>query len=117
MFSSRSSSYSEHVNSPDVLSFETLLTSFLRLADSRLSDTQKQVLISCSKVLCCERLALTSLADVVSRNSGIPYSTVKWNLRTLVDMGLIVGGTQENRGCPARLTACAEVLVHYLAES
>jgi hypothetical protein len=57
---------------------------------------------------------MTALADKVSRRSGVPYSTVKWNLRSLKDMGLLTGGDLNNKGQFASLTDEARMLVEYL---
>ncbi len=59
-------------------------------------------------------LTVTALADLVSRSSSIPYSTVKWNLRSLREMGLLTGGDMRSKGEPARLTPEALMLADYL---
>lgn len=94
--------------------YQSLLASFLQLADARLSDTQKLVLRLSRKLLRYHDLSLTGLADMVSRRSAVPYSTVKWNLRSLKDMGLLTGGDLNNKGQFAFLTVEAQMLVDYL---
>lgn len=94
--------------------FHSLLASFLQLAEARLSDTQKLVLRTSRDLLRFNEFSLTGLADVVSRRSGVPYSTVKWNLRSLKDMGLLTGGDLNNKGQFASLTDEARMLVEYL---
>ena len=59
-------------------------------------------------------MTLTALADQVSRRSTVPYSTVKWNLRSLKNMGLLNGGTLNNKGQFACLTTEAQMLADYL---
>ncbi|NWF96760.1 MAG: hypothetical protein HXY34_11520 [Candidatus Thorarchaeota archaeon] len=98
----------------DETSSETLFKAYLVLAEAKLSRTQKTVLKHSAAVLGRDSLTLTSLADIVSRKSGIPYSTVKWNLRSLVELGLITGGSSDNRGRPALLTPPAMSLVKHL---
>ena len=94
--------------------FQSLLASFLQLAEARLSDTQKRVLRMSRDLLRFYELTLTALADQVSRRSDVPYSTVKWNLRSLKDMGLLTGGDLNNKGQFASLTDEARLLVDYL---
>ncbi|MHA1247950.1 MAG: hypothetical protein ACTSPE_11530 [Candidatus Thorarchaeota archaeon] len=95
---------------------DMLMRSFLQLADMRLTDTQKTVLRVSAEVLRFHELTMTALADMVSRRTGIPYSTVKWNLRFLADLGLINGGNHRSRGRKAELTGPATMLVRYLTE-
>jgi hypothetical protein len=96
--------------------FQSLAASFFRLADARLSDTQKQVLRMSHELLKRHEMTLTTLADQVSRRSTVPYSTCKWNLRTLKNMGLLTGGNQSNKGQLACLTTEAQMLVDYLED-
>jgi hypothetical protein len=98
-------------------SFENLAVTFFKVADAKLSNTQKQLLCECSMVLEYHNLAVTALADLVSQRTHVPYSTVKWNLRLLMEMGLLEGGNSEKRGRHAKLTSPAEMLVRYLSES
>ncbi len=95
-------------------SFKNLANAYLSLADARMSDTQKLVLKKSVYVLTHNELTLTSLADRVSRKTGVPYSTVKWNVRALVDLGLLVGGDASRRGHLASFTSTAYMLVEYL---
>ncbi|MBY8996116.1 MAG: hypothetical protein KGD60_00195 [Candidatus Thorarchaeota archaeon] len=96
--------------------FQSLAASFFRLADARLSDTQKQVLRMSHELLKHRELTLTALADKVSRRSTLPYSTCKWNLRALKNMGLLNGGNLNSKGQFACLTAEAQMLVDYLED-
>ena len=101
---------------PDGPSFESLASAFLTLAETRLSPTQKTVLQVSVNSLHYRELTLTALADLVSRKTRVPYSTVKWNLRSLVDLGFLVGGNVVNRGEPARFTKEASMVVDHLNE-
>jgi hypothetical protein len=94
--------------------FQNLAQAFFDLAEERLSDTQKFVLRRSAELLRCHELTVTGLADLLSERSDVPYSTAKWNLRTLMDMGLLEGGNSENKGLPAKLTNSAELLAEYL---
>jgi hypothetical protein len=91
-------------------SFWSLASSFCQLADARLTDTQKQVLVVSYRLLQHRDLSMTALANLVSRKESVPYSTVKWNLRSLRDMGLMRGGDASSKGTPAELTAEAHML-------
>lgn len=97
-------------------SFRGLLSAYLSLAAYKLSETQKEVLRGCVHTLhwCEQDMTLTALADQVSTKTGIPYSTVKWNMRVLVDLELLQGGNADNRGCPAEYTEVARLVVNEL---
>ena len=62
-------------------------------------------------------MTLTALADQVSRSSTVPYSTVKWNLRSLKNMGLLNGGNLSRKGQLACLTTEAQMLADYLEKN
>jgi hypothetical protein len=94
--------------------FQSLLASFFQLADARLNDTQKLVLRMCRELLRFHEFTLTALADMVSRRSDVPYRPVKYCMRSLKDMGLLIGGDLTNKGQVARLTYEAQMLVDYL---
>ncbi|MFW9918233.1 MAG: hypothetical protein ACFFED_01425 [Candidatus Thorarchaeota archaeon] len=97
-------------------SFRSLASVFLKLAESKMNPTQKSVLVHSVNTLRYREVSLTTLADLVSRKSGVAYSTVKWNLRSLVAMGFLVGGDINNRGEPAHFTEEALMLVEYLED-
>lgn len=94
-------------------SFNNLMASFFQLADARMSDTQKTVLKMSHQVLKFNDLTVTALADLVSCRSNVPYSTVKWNLRSLKEMGLLTGGNSHCKGGHASLTREARMLVDH----
>ena len=94
--------------------FQSLLASFFQLADARLNDTQKLVLRMSRELLRFHDLTLTALSDKVSQRSNVPYSTAKYCMRSLKDMGLLTGGDLSNKGQVARLTNEAQILVDYL---
>ncbi len=79
-----------------------------------MSDTQKTVLKLSYLLLKFNDLTVTSLADLVSRKSDVPYSTAKWNLRSLKEMGLLTGGDLNCKGELANLTREAQMLAEYL---
>ncbi len=105
--------FSEHSSSPGT-TFCGLVEVFINIASARMSDSQKLVLCTSYDVLKHNNMTLTALADVISRRTGVPYSTVKWNLRSLVDLGLLVGGDANNRGEPACFTESGLMLVEHL---
>ena len=94
-------------------SFNSLLALFFKLADARMSDTQKTVLKLSHQALKFHDLTVTALADLVSRRSNVPYSTAKWNLRSLKEMGLLTCGNSRCRGEHASLTREARMLADY----
>ena len=94
-------------------SFNSLVASFCKLANARMSDTQKTVLKLSHQVLKFNDLTVTALADLVSRRSNVPYSTAKWNLRSLREMGLLTSGNSHCKGEHASLTREARMLADY----
>ena len=113
-FSSGLSACKECERFLDISSFDQLTTAYFNLADARLSKTQKTVLRCSVNVLTHNEMTLTSLADKISRRTQVPYSTVKWNLRSLVSIGLLVGGDATRRGQLAGFTSIAKMLVAFL---
>ena len=95
-------------------SFQSLMNSFLKLAETRMSDAMKRTLLLSARLLRFHVLTITSLADKISRKSSMPYSTVKWNLRYLMRLGLIDGGDSDHRGKEARLTNIGYFLVQHM---
>jgi hypothetical protein len=114
VFSSGSKTCQMCEKAPYGPSFRNLVSVFLSLMDSKMSPTQKLVLASSVAVLKHREMSLTALADLVSRRTGVPYSTVKWNIRALVAMGFLVGGDVSNRGEPAMFTEVGVMLVEHL---
>ena len=104
VFSNWSKTCSMCEHTPSGSSFRSLASVFLK----------KSVLVYSVNTLKHHEVSLTSLADLVSRKSGVAYSTVKWNLRSLVEMGFLIGGDINNRGEPAQFTEVALMLVRYL---
>ncbi len=98
----------------DMPSFDSLVQAFLSLAEARMTDTQKTVLVHSAELLDGAPMTLTGLADVLSKKASLPYSTVKWNLKSLRSMGLLVGGDSKNRGRLAWLTPPALMLARHL---
>ena len=95
-------------------SFHCFMNSFLKLAETRMSDAMKKTLMMSAQHLRFHVLTITSLADKISRKSSMPYSTVKWNLRYLMRLGLIDGGDSNHRGKVARLTKIGCFLVQHM---
>ncbi|MHA1770305.1 MAG: hypothetical protein ACTSYL_02120 [Candidatus Thorarchaeota archaeon] len=93
-----------------------LARSFLRLAELRLTTTLKTVLCASAETLRFHQLTMTGLADLVSRKTGVPYSTVKWNIRALMELGLLIGTNDQTRGTKVVLSNPALMLVQYLQE-
>lgn len=93
--------------------YSSVLAILLQLADSRLSATQKLVLTLVNGLFKYHNLTVTALADEVSRKSSVPYSTVKWNLRALKDMGLLKCGDIYHKGESACLTLEAQMLADH----
>jgi len=55
------------------------------------------------------------LIERLSRELGVPRSTVRWNLRGLRETGLIRAGDKENKGIPVELTYMGRVMSEYIS--
>jgi DNA-binding transcriptional ArsR family regulator len=97
--------------------YSSLVSTLLQLANARLSHTQKTVLMMANRLLKHSELTVTALADQVSRRSAVPYSTVKWNLRSLKEMGLLKGGNMSCKGENAILTVEAQMLADFFEKN
>jgi hypothetical protein len=117
VFSSGHQVSEQFTHPADKPTFESLAASFLRLADLRLNSSQKTVLRMSAQLLEHHCLTVTGLADLLSRRSTVPYSTAKWNLRSLMDLELLAGGDSQSRGLQASLTPSGQMLAAYLEES
>ncbi|MFX1519995.1 MAG: hypothetical protein ACFFCD_08740 [Promethearchaeota archaeon] len=94
--------------------FSVLIRSFVKLAQLRLSSKQKLLLKKASNLLSSRKMTLTSLAEHLSLTEDLPHSTVKWNLRTLRDVGLLTGGDMNEKGINAELTFAGALLAESL---
>lgn len=90
--------------------FSILKRSFIRLAQCRLSSKQKLLLKKSKKQLSSHEMTLTALAEFLSTELNLPHSTIKWNLRTLRDMGLLTAGDANEKGINAKLTLAGALL-------
>lgn len=96
--------------------FSEILTVFIKLAETRLSKKQKQLLLLAHKLLQHEKMTLNSLIEKISKELKMPPSTVKWNVNVLRKAGLLQGGNENNKGLPACLTPGGKLLAQYLQE-
>lgn len=90
--------------------FSILKRSFIRLAQCRLSSKQKLLLKKSKNMLSSHKMTLTALAEFLSTELNLPHSTIKWNLRTLRDMGLLSAGDANEKGINAKLTLAGALL-------
>jgi len=90
--------------------FSILKQSFIRLAQCRLSSKQKLLLKKSKNMLSSHKMTLTALAEFLSTELNLPHSTIKWNLRTLRDMGLLSAGDANEKGINAKLTLAGALL-------
>ncbi|MCX6822191.1 MAG: hypothetical protein NTW30_05445 [Candidatus Aenigmarchaeota archaeon] len=47
---------------------------------------------------------VTNLVENLSISHDIPPSTLRWNLKKLIELNLIVAGNSKNKGIPVKLT-------------
>jgi len=78
----------------------------------KLTIKQKELLIYLYKH--GKAKTLTYLAKKYSEETGMSYSTVKWNLRELRDLNLITGGDIKSKGEVVRLTKAGEIVAKHI---
>jgi hypothetical protein len=81
-----------------------LLKHLLVMAQSILTPRQKALLVSAIQELRWNQVTLTRLCERLSRELKMSYSTVKWNIKRLATMKLLLGGTETSKGVDARPT-------------
>ena len=94
-----------------------LVGRLLDLARSFLTERQKFLLVSAFQELRWNSMTLTRLCERLSRELGMSYSTVKWNMRRLAAMKLLSGGTEKCKGTMAQLTALGYLVASTLTLS
>lgn len=100
--------------SVSVKDFSEILSGFIKLAETRLSKKQKQLLLLAHELLQYESMTLNSLIEKISKQLKMSPSTVKWNINVLRKAGLLEGGNVINKGLPAYLTQGGKMLAQYL---
>jgi DNA-binding transcriptional ArsR family regulator len=87
------------------------------LAQSILTERQKSLLVSAVQELRWNSMTLTRLCEKLSRELKMSYSTVKWNMKRLTEMKLLLGGTEESKGIEARPTTLGCVIASMLTKT
>ena len=59
-------------------------------------------------------ITVTNLVEVLSRNYSIPASTLRWNIKKLVELNLITAGNSKNKGIPVELTDSGKFICKFL---
>ncbi|MCS7139518.1 MAG: hypothetical protein N3F04_00185 [Candidatus Nezhaarchaeota archaeon] len=95
-----------------LLELEQALT---KMAISKLTELQKRILLILYRKGNGEH-TLSSLVRMLSTELRVSESTLKWNLRGLRDVGLIVSGSAKTKGLPVSLTYAGVVVARYMAE-
>lgn len=94
-----------------------LAETLIQLACTRLTAKQRQLIIAADKLLRrTPQLSLSALADRLSRNLNMPFSTVKFNLRVLREAGLLVMRDTQRGKRFAALSWGGELLAGVLSE-
>lgn len=92
-----------------------LEVSIYTFAMARLNERQKLLLKELARILDRSRgLTMTSAGRILSLKLRLPESTVKWNLRELRNMGLIIAGDANSKGTSVRLTEVGEIIARKL---
>jgi len=58
--------------------------------------------------------SVTNLVESLSEKHNIAPSTVRWNLKKLVELNLITAGNSKNKGIPVKLTDSGELVCKIL---
>jgi Fe2+ or Zn2+ uptake regulation protein len=73
--------------------------------------TEHQILILNELKTKGHYFSVTNLIERLSEKHGIPPSTLRWNIKRLMKLGLVTAGNCKNKGIPVRLTDSG-LLVH-----
>jgi hypothetical protein len=94
-----------------------LVEQLFGIAKSILTERQKSLLVSAIQELRWNSMTLTRLCDRMSRELKMSYSTVKWNMRQLTSMKLLLGGTRKSKGIAARPTTLGLLIASMLIQA
>ena len=86
----------------------------LMAAASKQLTCKQRLLLQCLAYKYKGNIVYTVLIDLLSKEFGISQSTVRWNLRGLREVGLIMAGDKNNKGLPVSLTNSGQTLAEYL---
>jgi len=78
------------------------------LTKKRLNTKQLKLL---SEIERNEGLLYYQLINKLSREQGLPKSTVRWNLNKLREAKMVITGDKNNKGIPVKLTKRGKMLV------
>jgi len=113
--SSDLSDFAKLLNGEERLSQESFweILEFLReilgaLTKKRLNTKQLKLL---SEIERNEGLLYYQLINKLSREQGLPKSTVRWNLNKLREAKMVITGDKNNKGIPVKLTKRGKMLV------
>jgi len=82
---------------------------------AKLNEKQKLLLKELAQILDRNReLTMTSAGRILSLKLRLPESTVKWNLRELRNMRLIIAGDVNSKGTSVRLTEVGQIIARKL---
>ncbi|MCK4844188.1 MAG: hypothetical protein KAS95_00785 [Candidatus Heimdallarchaeota archaeon] len=89
----------------DLLFFIDLLNQSMLIVYKQLNDKQRIIFFEASNILREEDTSLNKLAERISKKRSISFSTTKWNLTKLRDMGLFAtNGSRGNTKTTTELT-------------
>jgi DNA-binding transcriptional ArsR family regulator len=84
----------------------------IALASTRLTKKQMMMLRWIAENY-REEMVYTNLIERISKVTGLPRSTVRWNMRGLRDAGIISAGDKDTKGVPVRLTGRGSIMLEY----
>ena len=93
--------------------FYTIELALMVAASSQLTEKQKKLLIWLAMDY-REKVVYTVLIERLSKELGIPKSTIRWNLKGLREAGFIVAGDKNTKGLPVELSEMGQTLADYL---
>jgi hypothetical protein len=96
---------------------DRLFKHLLVMAQSILTSRQKVLLVSAVQELRWNSMTLTRLCERLSHELKMSYSTVKWNIRRLATMRLLLGGTEASKGIDARPTTLGCLIASTLVQA
>ena len=89
---------------------------FLKFAEKKLTENQKNVLIFVRKQK-GRPMTFNSLAESIHSRLKMPISTAKYTIKSLRDLLLIKTGTKNNPRVPVSLTQVGKIVADFLMKN
>jgi len=100
-----------------LLFIQDILNQSLIIIYSQLKDKQKMIFLNASRLLKNEKISINKLAEKIAEKMDLSFSTTKWNITRLRDLGLFeTNGQRGNTKTIVSLTQLGQSLYSTLSQ-